>query len=236
MTQDDEATVQPAVGTPVDQRVVPLVEKLRGACAGYDEWRVQSPKDGSYCMAYSWPETMNPEREAREWLADHVRRFPGGLHSDFVVAKVRVQTQTDALMQEAADELERLQAEVEELDALRDRLAEIDAALGLPEDGCNSTQRTLDAVNKLKADAAKSERRAIMFGDIVHTQALAMRAAYVDAKLNGSDAGMTWIENTLEGPGQLPNLAAAKKEGGAQCMFNREMAEHEAFRAAHPAP
>ena len=86
------------------------------------------------------------------------------------------------------------------------------------------------------AEAAKSERRAITFGDIVHTQVLAMRAAYVDAKLNGSDAGMAWIENTLEGPGHLPDLAAAKKEGGAQCMFNREMAEHEAFRAAHPAP
>lgn len=86
------------------------------------------------------------------------------------------------------------------------------------------------------AEAAKSERRAITFGDIVHTQVLAMRAAYVDARLNGSDAGMAWIENTLEGPGQLPDLAAAKKEGGAQCMFNREMAEHEAFRAAHPAP
>lgn len=93
-----------------------------------------------------------------------------------------------------------------------------------------------NAIVQLAADAARSERRAITFGDIVHTQVLAMRAAYVDAKLNGSDAGMTWIENTLEGPGQLPDLAAAKKEGGAQCMFNREMAEHEAFRAAHPAP
>ena len=87
-----------------------------------------------------------------------------------------------------------------------------------------------------QADAVKSERRAIAFGDIVHTQVRAMRAAYVDAKLNGSDAGIAWIENTLEGPGHLPDLAAAKKEGGAQCMFNREMAEHEAFRAAHPAP
>ena len=86
------------------------------------------------------------------------------------------------------------------------------------------------------AEAAKSERRAITFGDIVAQQVMAMRAAYVDAKLNGSDAGMAWIENTLEGPGHLPDLAAAKREGGAQCMFNREMAEHEAFRAAHPAP
>jgi len=120
--------------------------------------------------------------------------------------------------------------------AMAQALAAIDAALGLPEDGCNSTQRTLDAVHKLKAEAAKSERRAITFGDIVAQQVMAMRAAYVDAKLNGSDAGMAWIENTLEGPGHLPDLAAAKKEGGAQCMFNREMAEHEAFRAAHPAP
>lgn len=120
--------------------------------------------------------------------------------------------------------------------AMAQALASIDAELGLPEDGCNSTQRTLDAVRKLKTEAAKSERRAITFGDIVHTQVLAMRAAYVDAKLNGSEAGMTWIENTLEGPGHLPDVAAAKDEGGAQAMFNREMAEHEAFRAAHPAP
>jgi hypothetical protein len=91
-------------------------------------------------------------------------------------------------------------------------------------------------VDRLHREAAKSERLAIVFGDIVHTQVLAMRAAVVDAKLNGPEAGMAWIENTLEGPGQLPDVAAAKAEGGAQCMFNRELAEHEAFRAAHPAP
>jgi hypothetical protein len=115
-------------------------------------------------------------------------------------------------------------------------LAAIDAALGLPDDGCNSTQQTLDAIAKLKAEAAKSERRAITFGDIVHTQTLAMRAAVVDAKLQGPEAGIAWIENTLEGPGHLPDVADAKAEGGAQAMFNRELAEHEAFRAAHPAP
>jgi hypothetical protein len=91
-------------------------------------------------------------------------------------------------------------------------------------------------VARLIYEQAKSERRAIVFGDIVHTQTLAMRAAVVDAKLNGPDAGMAWIENTLCGPGHLPDVEAAKSEGGAQCMFNREMAEHEAFRAAHPAP
>jgi hypothetical protein len=60
--------------------------------------------------------------------------------------------------------------------------------------------RIRSEVARLHREAAKSERRAITFGDIVHTQTLAMRAAYVDAKLNGSDAGMAWIENTLEGP------------------------------------
>ena len=87
-----------------------------------------------------------------------------------------------------------------------------------------------------QADAVKSERRAITFGDIVHTQTLAMRAAVVDGVLSGPEAGMAWILNTLEGPGHLPDVNAAKAEGGAQAMFNRELAEHEAFRAAHPAP
>jgi hypothetical protein len=89
---------------------------------------------------------------------------------------------------------------------------------------------------RLRAEAAKSERRAITFGDIVAQQVTAMRAAVVDAKLQGPEAGIAWIENTLEGPGHLPDVAAAKAEGGAQVMFNRETAEHEAFRVAHPAP
>ena len=96
--------------------------------------------------------------------------------------------------------------------------------------------RIRSEIARLHREAIKSERRAITFGDIVAQHVMAMRAAVVDAKLNGADAGIAWIENTLEGPGHLPDLKAAKNEGGAQCMFNREMAEHEAFRAAHPAP
>ena len=86
------------------------------------------------------------------------------------------------------------------------------------------------------AEAAKSERRAITFGDIVHSQVIAMRAAVVAAKLEGLDVGMQWIANTLEGPGQLPDLDEAKAHGGAQALWDKETAEHEAFRAAHPAP
>lgn len=91
-------------------------------------------------------------------------------------------------------------------------------------------------VTRLQREAAKSERRAITFGDIVAQHTMAMRAACVAWKTEGAEAGMTWIANTLCGPGHLPDVEAAQAEGGAQAMFDREMAEHEAFRAAHPAP
>lgn len=99
----------PAAGTPVDL-LGALVARLRNACHSYDEWRVQDPKDGAYCMAFSWPEVSNPERAAREWLADHKARFPGGLHTDYVAACVRVMPEKDRLLLEAAGELERLAA------------------------------------------------------------------------------------------------------------------------------
>ena len=87
-----------------------------------------------------------------------------------------------------------------------------------------------------QSDAVKSERRAVAFGDIVNSQILAMRAAVVAAKLEGLDVGMQWIANTLCGPGHLPDLDEARALGGAQAMWDKETAEHEAFRAAHPAP
>ena len=91
-------------------------------------------------------------------------------------------------------------------------------------------------VERLHGEAAKSERRAITFGDIMHRQVLAMRAAVVDGVLRGAETGMGWIVNTLEGPGHLPNIDEARALGGAQAMFDKEVAEQEAFRAAHPAP
>lgn len=90
--------------------------------------------------------------------------------------------------------------------------------------------------DRLHAKAAKSERRAVAFGDIVNSHILAMRAAVVAAKLEGLDVGMQWIANTLCGPGHLPDLEEARALGGAQALWDKETAEHEAFRAAHPAP
>lgn len=91
-------------------------------------------------------------------------------------------------------------------------------------------------IKRLRAEAAKSERRALTFGDIVQSQVIAMRAAVVAAKLEGLDVGMQWIANTLCGPGHLPDLDEARALGGAQALWDKETAEAEAFRAAHPAP
>jgi hypothetical protein len=96
--------------------------------------------------------------------------------------------------------------------------------------------RIAGEVDRLHAEIAKGERRAITFGDIVHTQVIAMRAAVVAAKLEGLDVGMQWIANTLCGPGHLPDIEEAKALGGAQALWDKETAEHEAFRAAHAAP
>ena len=97
-------------------------------------------------------------------------------------------------------------------------------------------QQIGEEVDRLHRDATKSERRAIAFGDIVGNQVLAMRAAVVAAKLESLEVGMQWISNTLYGPGHLPDLEEARSLGGAQALWDKETAEHEAFRAAHPAP
>ena len=106
--------------------------------------------------------------------------------------------------------------------------------------GVEPTDREMSAfalgVEVGQADAVKAERRAIAFGDIVQSQVIAMRAAVVAAKLEGLDVGMQWIANTLCGPGHLPDLDDARALGGAQALWDKETAEHEAFRAAHPAP
>ena len=86
-----------------------LVDRLRANSRGYDEWRVQDPKDRSYCISFSWPDSTNPEQEARAWLADHKSRFPSSPHAHFEVAKVRVLSTVDQLLIDAAEEIERLQ-------------------------------------------------------------------------------------------------------------------------------
>ena len=79
----------------------------------------------------------------------------------------------------------------------------------------------------LEAALAKSERCAIAYSDVIANQ------CYVG---EGSVPAIAWIENTLCGPGLLPEHEAAQAMGGAQAWFDAKMAEHAAFRAAHSGP
>jgi cell division protein FtsB len=105
-----------------------LIQRLRKDSEGRDEWRVQSPADGAYCIAFAWPESLDPECEARSWLADHIKRFPNGRFVDYVVACVRVTSEADRRRLEAADSLEQQSAQIAEKDAEIARMkAEVEA-------------------------------------------------------------------------------------------------------------
>ena len=113
----------------------------------------------------------------------------------------------------------------------------IEAKISRLLDATQAERDTLRAeVERLRADAIKSERRAIEYSDIIQHHVIVMRAAVVASSLYDSGEGMLWIKNTLLGPGHYPNIESARELGGAQALFDKEMAEHEAFRAAHPLP
>jgi hypothetical protein len=99
------------------------------------------------------------------------------------------------------------------------------------------------ALLALIANGNKSERRAVTFADIIDRHCIVMQAALIEQSIGkGDDAALKWIANTLDGPGLLPSMSDAAhlpntpKDGPAQAWFDAKLAEHEAFRAAHPAP
>lgn len=88
-----------------DRPIRDLVEAMRGAASGEVEWRVQQPLDRSYCIAFRRKAWLDPERAAREWLAEHAKRYPSSPYASYEVAEVVVLDWRDKLMLEAADVL-----------------------------------------------------------------------------------------------------------------------------------
>jgi hypothetical protein len=73
--------------------------RLRTQGSGKDFWRVQDKDDKSFCIQFeSWEQI-----EAMEWWNAHKDRE---FHKNHELARVRVQSNRDRLMQEAADMLE----------------------------------------------------------------------------------------------------------------------------------
>jgi hypothetical protein len=89
-----------------DKQEMDIVERLR---LGEEVWRVANPDTGAYCMEFSWENSLNPERDAKEWLSNHLREWPNSMHAGKGVIKKII---TASLHTEAADEIERLRADL----------------------------------------------------------------------------------------------------------------------------
>lgn len=100
---DVECDFSPLYASLPDARLQQAAERVRQLACGTVEWRVQHPVDKSYCMNFSHATSFNPEREAREWLADHRQRFPGGRFADYEVAEVRCFSELERAGLELAD-------------------------------------------------------------------------------------------------------------------------------------
>ena len=97
-----------------------LTERLR-QYNGVVECRVQHPKTGNYCISFDWHNSINPKREADEWLANQKKRFPEHEYSTtYVVKEVCVLSKQDEACHKAADAIESILAENERL---KDELA-----------------------------------------------------------------------------------------------------------------
>lgn len=66
-----------------------IAATLRKLATGTVEWRGQNPTDKGYCIAFDHRSSINPERDAREWLADHKAHHPGSQFAGYEVAVVR---------------------------------------------------------------------------------------------------------------------------------------------------
>jgi regulator of replication initiation timing len=89
-----------------------LADELESHVHGCTEWRVQHPVDKSYCITFSRNNSMRPEREAREWLADHIKRHPESQFAGYEVAGVHWFTDFEDAAKQAAATIRTLSAEL----------------------------------------------------------------------------------------------------------------------------
>lgn len=83
-----------------------LAKELKRLATGRTEWRVQHPVEKCYCMSFGSSDSINPEREAREWLADFQSRYPQHEHAKYEVAEVRCFTDLERAAINAAELLD----------------------------------------------------------------------------------------------------------------------------------
>jgi hypothetical protein len=83
-----------------------LAARLRKLASGRLEYRVQDPVEKCYCVSFSRDDGFDPERDARQWLADFQRKFPEHPHANYEVAPVRSFSELERAALEAAELLD----------------------------------------------------------------------------------------------------------------------------------
>ncbi len=91
----------------------------------------------------------------------------------------------------------------------------------------NGYDALLDRIAELEKEAATKEKFSLTVADMMTRQIHAMQAAVIASRTYDAEAGMTWIENTLCGPGHLPDV----NEENAQEFFDKKIKELEEFRS-----
>ncbi len=84
-----------------------LVERLRAASQGVDEWRVQANDTVHWIKEFSASNFDHPEEAANLWLLQYRRTLPDWVEDEYEVKFFHTFSQVDRLMQEAADALEK---------------------------------------------------------------------------------------------------------------------------------
>jgi hypothetical protein len=110
-----------------DQTAAGLTEQaIRELCIGSVEWHV-STEDGTYCMSFGYDGSINPEREAAEWLERHQKIYTHR-YMDHKVRRVVVQSKLQEVALALLAQLEeqravsaRMEADARRLDWLADK-------------------------------------------------------------------------------------------------------------------
>ena len=99
-----------------------LADELEYLAHGRTEWRVQDPISKAYCISFDRASSLNPERDAREWLSSHVSNHPNSPKARYEVAQSLCFTYLEESARQAASLLRTQAARIASLEAERDQL------------------------------------------------------------------------------------------------------------------
>jgi len=100
-----------------------LADELEYLAHGRTEWRVQDPISKAYCISFDRASSLNPERDAREWLSSHVSNHPNSPKARYEVAQSLCFTYLEESARQAASLLRTQAARIASLEAERDQLS-----------------------------------------------------------------------------------------------------------------